>query len=125
MILDTNAVSALSTEDAALIAVLEVSQRHHLPVVVIGEYEFGLTDLRRHKALREWFNLLVAQSAILAVDRETAKHYAAISADLKRVGKPIPSNDLWIAALGVQRGLMIVSRDRHFDLIDGIKRISW
>lgn len=125
MILDTNAVSALSFEDPALVAVLEKSLRHHLPVVVIGEYEFGLTASKRHQEFRAWFALLVSESLILTVDRETATHYAAICAALKRHGTPIPSNDLWIAALAVQHGLPVVSRDGHFDAVRGVRRVGW
>lgn len=125
MILDTNAVSALSFEDADLAEFLGTSLRHHLPVIVIGEYEFGLAGSKRNKELKAWFNLLVSESIVLTVDRETASHYGTICATLKRSGKPIPSNDLWIAALAMQHGLPIVSRDDHFDRVSGIRRLDW
>lgn len=44
---------------------------------------------------------------------------------LKRAGQPIPGNDVWIAALGRQHALPILSLDRHFDLVAGVRRISW
>ena len=125
MILDTNAVSALSFEDTGLIAVLGKSLRHHLPVIVIGEYEHGLGGSKRHKELAAWFGLLISESLVLTVDRETAAHYAAICTALKRSGTPIPSNDLWIAALAVQHGLPVVSRDGHFDVVRGVRRVGW
>ena len=125
MILDTNAVSALSFEDSDLVAVLGANARHHLPVIVIGEYEFGLSGSKRHKELKGWFALLVSESLVLTVDRETAAHYGAICAALKRAGKPIPSNDIWIAALAVQHGLPVVSQDGHFDHVPGIRRLGW
>jgi tRNA(fMet)-specific endonuclease VapC len=55
----------------------------------------------------------------------TAMHYAEIILELKRKGKLIPTNDLWIAALCRQHSLSLLSRDRHFDLVAGTKRISW
>ncbi len=93
MILDTNAVSALSFDDTDLVTALGASLRHHLPVFVIGEYEYGLAS-RRHKELKVWFDLLVSESIVLTAERETAPHYGTISAALKKKGAPITSNDL-------------------------------
>jgi predicted nucleic acid-binding protein len=61
----------------------------------------------------------------LSVDRETSGHYAQIRSELKKVGKPIPSNDLWIAALARQHRLPLMSLDGHFDAVQGMKRIGW
>jgi predicted nucleic acid-binding protein len=62
---------------------------------------------------------------VLPVEAETARHYAALRHELKRRGRPIPSNDAWIAALAVEHGLPVVSRDGHFDAIEGVRRIHW
>jgi tRNA(fMet)-specific endonuclease VapC len=62
---------------------------------------------------------------VLDIDVETTLNYAAIGLELKKKGKPIPTNDLWIAALCRQYSLPILSRDHHFDLVDGVERISW
>ncbi|MCI0331669.1 MAG: hypothetical protein L0228_00410 [Planctomycetes bacterium] len=51
--------------------------------------------------------------------------YAAIRHGLTRKGRPIPENDLWIAALARQHALDILSQDSHFDQVEGIRRISW
>jgi predicted nucleic acid-binding protein len=107
MILDTNAVSALSFEDADLLAVLASSLRLYLPVIVIGEYEFGLAGSKKSKELKAWFALLVAASIVLAVDRETAAHYGTICSALKRSGKPIPSNELCSTACPSSAGMSI------------------
>ena len=125
MILDTTAVSALSFEDADLMAVLGASLRHHLPVIVIGEYEFGLAGSKRHKELKAWFALLISECLVLTLDRESAGIYGTICAALKRSGTPIPSNDIWIAALAVQHSLPVVSQDRHFDLVPNLQRVGW
>jgi len=125
MILDTNAVSALSFEDEDLVTLLDSSAHHHLPVIVIGEYEFGLAGSKRRKELTAWLSLLISKSVVLGTDRETASHYAAICAALKRAGTPIPVNDIWIAALARQHGLSIVSRDKHFANVPGIQLVGW
>ncbi len=125
MILDTTAISALSFENAEVVAALGANVRHHLPVIVIGEYEFGFAGSKRNKELKEWFALLVSESFVLTVDRETATYYGTICAALKRAGTPIPSNDIWIAALATQHDLPVLSEDTHFDRISGIRRVSW
>jgi tRNA(fMet)-specific endonuclease VapC len=125
MILDTNAVSALAMEDAGIIKVLAASERHHLPVIVIGEYGFGLAGLRRGRELQKWLELLVSENIVLSVEHETATHYARLRTELQRAGTPIPANDLWIAALAREHGLPIVSRDAHFDRVRGIQRLGW
>jgi tRNA(fMet)-specific endonuclease VapC len=62
---------------------------------------------------------------ILDVDGRTTEHYAEVRAELKRAGQPIPGNDVWIAALARQHALPVLSRDRHFDAVPGLRRISW
>jgi tRNA(fMet)-specific endonuclease VapC len=62
---------------------------------------------------------------VLDVDEETTHHYEAIGRELKKAGKPIPAHDLWIAALCRQHSRALLSRDRHFDLVSGIRRVAW
>jgi predicted nucleic acid-binding protein len=125
VILDTNAVTALLAGDPALARCLDGEERHQLPVVVLGEYRYGLLGSRTRGTLGRLMDLLEEQSDVLEVDRETARHYAMARYRLKQVGRPIPENDLWIAALGLQHHLPIVSRDSHFDHIPGVRRVDW
>jgi tRNA(fMet)-specific endonuclease VapC len=125
VILDTNAVSAVLSGDQQIGAVLQRADRHHLPLGVIAEYQYGLLASRRRKRLQELFRRLESDSIILYADRETADWYVAIRHDLKRNGTPIPENDIWIAAIARQHSLEIVSQDAHFDLVDRVKRREW
>ena len=125
MILDTNAVSAILAGEVPIQARLGPEERQHLPVVVIGEYRFGMLGSKRRKKLERAFEFLESQSIILICDRETADMYAAIRHGLRIRGRPIPENDLWIAALARQHSLEIVSQDPHFDHVAGIRRIGW
>ena len=126
MILDTNAVSSLlAGGNQDLNAVLKSANRHHLPLAVIAEYQYGLLALHRPRRLQSLLRRLEADSIILCPDRATADYYAAIRHELKLRGRPIPENDLWIAALARQHSLEIVSRDPHFDHVEGIRRVSW
>jgi predicted nucleic acid-binding protein len=62
---------------------------------------------------------------VLAVDHVTAARYATIRQALRERGRPIPSNDAWIAALALQHGLPLLSRDTHFDVVPGVHRVGW
>ena len=125
MILDTNAVSALLAGDLSIEDVLANAERHHLPVMVIGEYLFGLTGSVGRSRLKLVFQKLIGESIVLDVDQYTAEIYARIRFELKQKGRPLPDNDIWIAALARQHNLSLVTRDSHFDVVDGIRRMSW
>ena len=125
MILDTNAVSALLSGDRDLARVLEPAERHHLPVIVIGEYRYGLFESRHRQALETFLDTLIRESLVLRVDEATTRHYAALRSELRKAGRPIPENDVWIAALARQHDQPLVSRDEHFDDVAGLKRLSW
>ena len=125
MILDTNALSDLLAGNPALAKILGDTERSHLPSIVLGEYRFGLEASHQRAALEELLNQVEAESILLAVDAETARHYATIRNQLQKQGTPIPTNDLWIAALAHQHNQPIISQDRHFDHVAGVRRISW
>lgn len=125
MILDTNALSAFVEGDKELLAVLRNRIELAAPVVVLGEYLFGIRQSRLQARYENWLDANLDLFDILATERETATHYADIRRELKAAGHPIPSNDIWIAALARQHGLPIVSRDRHFRAIGGLHISAW
>ena len=125
MILDTNAVSALFAGDPLLGDVLDADVLHHLPVIVIGEYRYGVLHSPRATGLEVLLDALIRESTVLCVDQKTAEQYARVRQGLRRAGRPIPENDIWIAALAIQHGEAVVSRDQHFDHVTGVKRIDW
>ena len=125
MILDTNAVSDLFAGDSDLEARLIGSERHHLPTIVIGEYRFGLMRSRHRVALEELLDRLEEESDILYPNRATAVAYAEVRHRLRQAGTPLPENDVWIAALALQHELPVLTRDRHYDLVEGLTRVEW
>lgn len=125
MILDTNAVSALFAGDPSIAEILGEEEQHHLPVIVIGEYRYGLLRSRHRGRLGRLLDLLIHESIVLPADVETTFHYANLREDLRRRGRPIPENDVWVAALSTQFALPIVSRDSHFDEVSGVERLAW
>ena len=125
MILDTNAVSAILAGDRQLARVLDHADHHHLPLTVIGEFQYGLLMSRKRKRLQALLGRLEAESILLCPDRETANWYAQIRHDLKKQGRPIPENDIWISALARQHTLEIASQDTHFDHVPRVRRVGW
>jgi predicted nucleic acid-binding protein len=125
LILDTNALSAAADRDPAALDVVARAERLAVPVIVLGEYRLGIAQSRRRTEYENWLREWIGTVTVLDIDDETTQHYAAIGLQLKRSGKPIPANDLWIAALCRQHSLPLLSRDRHFDVVKGLKRIDW
>lgn len=125
MILDTNALSAAADDDPALTAILGGADQLAIPVIVLGEYRYGISQSRHRAAYERWLTALLQDCLVLDINESTTRHYAEINLELKAIGKPIPTNDLWIAALCRQHSLPVLSRDRHFDLVKRIKRIAW
>jgi tRNA(fMet)-specific endonuclease VapC len=125
MIVDTNALSAAADDDPAVVAVLARAEQMALPVIVLGEYRHGIAQSRHHASYETWLKGLLNDCMVLDIQEPTTLCYAEIILELRRKGKPIPTNDLWIAALCRQYSLPLLSRDRHFDLVAGIKRFEW
>jgi predicted nucleic acid-binding protein len=125
MIVDTNALSAAADADPAVLALLARAEQMAIPVIVLGEYRYGIAQSRKRASYESWLTGLLRDCLVLDVNEPTTQHYAQIVLELKRLGKPMPTNDLWIAALCRQHSLPLLSRDRHFDLVAGTKRIEW
>ena len=125
MILDTNALSAFVDGDTAVGEVLRRQARAAVPVIVLGEFRYGIAESRHRSAYEAWLDSQLAHFDVLAVTEETATAYAKLRVALKRSGRAIPANDAWIAALALQHRLPVLSRDQHFDVVRGLERTAW
>ena len=125
MILDTNALSAFVDGDVGVGDVLRRQPRAAVPVIVLGEFRYGIAESRHRAAYEAWVDSQLSHFDILAITDETTVAYAALRVALKRSGRPIPANDAWIAALALQHRLPILSRDQHFDVVPDLERKSW
>ena len=125
MILDTNALSAFVDGDPGVGDLLRRQPRAAIPVIVLGEFRYGIAESRHRAAYEAWLDSQLSHFDILAITDETTVAYAALRVALKRSGRPIPANDAWIAALALQHRLPILSRDQHFDVVPDLDRKSW
>jgi tRNA(fMet)-specific endonuclease VapC len=122
VLLDTNAYAAFKRGREQAIAIVQRAASIGLPSVVLGEllggFALGSKEAENKRDLKQFFSSPRVQ--VLSVDEHTASHYAAVYASLKRKGRPIPTNDLWIAATALQHGYVLYSYDAHFAEIDGL-----
>jgi tRNA(fMet)-specific endonuclease VapC len=94
-------------------------------VIVFGEYLYGIRQSRLRASYEAWIRENLSFFELLPIVRETAERYSEIRSELKATGTPIPSNDLWIAALARHRRMRLVTRDSHFRGIRGIHTLAW
>ena len=125
MILDTNALSAFADGSSAVGAVAGTAGTLAVPVIVLGEYRYGVAHSSRKRLYEAWLDRYLPIFQVLDVTTSTTLEYAAIRSELRRLGKPIPANDVWIAALCRQHDLPLLSRDAHFDRVKGLRRVNW
>ena len=124
-LLDTNIVIALFDQEAAVKARLEAATAVYLPSIVLGELYFGAVNSRRAEFNLAQVEEFVTACTVVPVDASVSRHYGTLKAQLRKKGKPIPENDLWIAACAVERGFVMVSRDRHFLEIEDLQVEAW
>ncbi len=125
MILDTNALSEYLKGQGAVVAIVSRQPQVFLPVIVLAEYRYGLVYSQWRTVLSDQLDEYERLFGILNIDAITARQYAMVRSELRDRGRPIPVNDVWIAALARQHTLPILSRDTHFDEAVGIQRIGW
>ncbi|MBL8236841.1 MAG: PIN domain-containing protein [Bryobacterales bacterium] len=125
MILDTNALSAFFDQAPGTVELVREAQDLAIPVIVAGEFVFGIAQSHHRVVYERALQRMLMRCRVLAVEIETARHYAAIRLELKAAANPIPANHLWIAALGRQHSMPVMSRDTHFDSVQGLRRLCW
>lgn len=125
VLLDTNIVIGILAKDEAILSRLVETEAVFLPSIVLGELYFGAFKSGHPDDNAQRIDRLATSTAILSCDGTTALHYGRIKAGLRAKGRPIPENDIWIAAIAQQNGLTVVSRDSHFREIDKLPVEGW
>lgn len=122
VLLDANAYSLLRRGHPFVAEIVRRSQEVILSAVVIGELLYGYRyGSRTARNIRELDEFLANRHVTLApVSRITADRYARIAAALRAKGRPIPTNDIWIAAHAMETGTDLISSDEHFKHVDGL-----
>ena len=124
-LLDTNVVVALLNAEDAVTARLDALPEVFLSIVTLGELYFGAANSGRPEANAARVSDFAATCTLVGVDADTARRYGQLRLELKKKGRPIPENDLWIAACALQHGLVVATRDRHFENVEGLEIEAW
>jgi tRNA(fMet)-specific endonuclease VapC len=126
LLLDTNRYRDFCAADPLTQEILQQAEQVFIPFIVLAELKAGFLSgqlaRQNESALTRFLNR--PRVRVLFPDLETTNHYAQIYAQLRHQGTPIPTNDLWIAALAIQHGLLLFSRDHHFSHLPQIARIG-
>lgn len=123
--LDTSAYSNFRRGNEDVATLLDRAELVGVPTVALGELRTGFLlgkKQRRNEAELEAFldNPVVE---VFSVDSETSRHYAEIVAELRRAGTPVPTNDIWIAAVAARSGTTVLTCDDHFGRIGRVGSI--
>lgn len=124
LLLDTSAVISILHGSEKIGSAIENSQLTAIPSIVLGELYYGAfnsSDPKKHLAQ---IADLVQVFETIDVDQEVAENYGVIKGKLRKAGKPIPENDIWIAAIAMTHGFKLVTSDAHFNHVPNLELIN-
>jgi tRNA(fMet)-specific endonuclease VapC len=123
--LDSNRYVDLCRGDLSVVETVEMADEVWLPFIVLGElragFAVGSQGPHNEAVLRRF--LMRPGAAVLYPDEQTTHHYGAVYRQLRKQGTPLPTNDMWIAALVLQHSLVLCARDAHFDALPQLTRL--
>lgn len=123
--LDTSVVIRHFRRDPPVTAQMDAADALFLPAVALGElYHGAFRGRQREKELR-WIEELLPAVTVLGITAKTAEIFGQIGAELALAGTPIPTNDVWVAALAREHGLPVAADDAHFDRVRGLTVLRW
>ena len=122
ILLDTNGYVAFKKGEKDAISIIQKAAVIGLSVVVLGELLAGFSSGSKESINRQELKTLLDSSrvSLLSISEVTSEYYAKVFSGLRQKGKPIPTNDLWIAATALEHGYAIFTNDSHFKEIDGL-----
>lgn len=125
LLLDTNRYTDFVRGEPTVVQTVQAATRIFIPFITLAELRGGFACGVRSRENEATLTRILQRPTVCALypDGETTHHYAAIYRQLRRQGTPVPTNDLWIAALAVQHELVLFSRDPHFQQLPQLARI--
>ena len=124
-LIDTNIAVLYLNDDKKIINKMYDNYNVFLSTISVGELHFGFSNSKNRENNMILLNKFFDNIDILDVNKKIAYSYSEIRLKLKAIGKPIPDNDIWIAAVAKEHDLIIVTRDKHFLDIDFINTEYW
>ncbi len=122
ILIDTNIYSKALRGDQSVIDTLRKQTEIGFSVISIGEllsgFKGGNKEAKNKSELEEFLD--APRVVIYSIDDDTAEFYSEVLHNLRTAGTPIPTNDIWIAAIAFQHGLKLFSTDTHFQQVKGL-----
>lgn len=124
-LLDTNVYSSLMRGHPGVADVVRGSERLYLSSAVVGELLYGFRNGGQYRKKRTQLEAFLANPYVefLPVTLTTCERFGLVAAALRRKGRPLPVNDVWIAAHTLETGADLLSFDRHFEAVDGLSLV--
>ena len=124
-ILDTNVIIGLFNGNIKIREKISNADEVFIPSIAIGELIYGAMCSKNRKKNIEKIQAFILSNTILSCDSLTSFEYAKIKYQLRQKGKPIPENDIWIAAISRQYNITLATQDDHFDEIEMLLKEKW
>ena len=124
-LLDTNIIIALFANETVVTENLAQVEEVFIPMIAIGELYYGARKSGRVRDNLNRIDELIANISVLGCNAETAVKYGEIKHNLRLKGRPLPENDIWIAAVALQYNLILVTRDVHFQEVENLQTVAW
>lgn len=124
-LLDTNIIIALFADEEAVKNNLAQANEVFIPSNAIGELYYGAIKSGRVQTNLARVDELITNSTVLDCNAETARQYGDIKNQLRLKGRPLPENDIWIAAIALQHNLVLVTHDANFQQVENLQSVNW
>ncbi len=123
VLLDTNAYSELLKGDERVLSEIGEAEKVYMSVFVLGELFYGFKGGQKEVQNRGYLKDFLSKHTVRIVQasEETAEYFSEIKHNLKMQGKKIPLNDVWIAAHAMQHGAILITYDKHFEHVQGLR----
>ncbi len=124
-LLETNIIIALFANDTKIKNNLVQADEVFIPSIVIGELYYGANKSQRVQENLTKIEEFVTNNVILSCDENTSRYYGEVKNTLRLKGRPLPENDIWIAAIAIQYNLLLGTRDAHFNQVENLNCVKW
>lgn len=124
-LLDTNVAIAILKADQTVLDRLAIDDDFLISATVAGEVFYNARNSANVNENVLRIQALFADAILLSCDETTSRLYGEVKTRLRHKGRPIPDNDIWIAASALQHSLVLVARDSHFDDVEELQIVHW
>jgi tRNA(fMet)-specific endonuclease VapC len=123
ILMDTSAYSAFKNGSEQVLDAIAAADRVYMSIFVLGELFFGFEGGDRSIEDRRELDEFLRKPTVrfVGTTRETAEVFGSVKNDLKRQGTPLPTNDVWVAAHCIELGAVLITLDRHFLQVPGLR----